>query len=96
MPAASRPASLVSVMGLHAVAVEMALSKQDDPARFEKAAPHVQALLASTEPRFQGMGHLFQGAIDLEQSGPGPDRSRRRERRPSRPAPRSPSSAPRP
>jgi tetratricopeptide (TPR) repeat protein len=69
VPAASRPASVTSVMGLHAVAVEMALSKQDDPARFEKAAPHLQALLASSEPRFQGMGHLFQGAIDLEQSG---------------------------
>ena len=68
-PAAARPASLISVMGLHAVAVEMALSKQDDPARFDKAAPHIQALLASTEPRFQGLGHLFQGAIDLEQSG---------------------------
>ena len=26
-------------------------------------------LLACSEPRFQGMGHLFQGAIDLEQSG---------------------------
>jgi cellulose synthase operon protein C len=69
VPTASRPASVTSVMGLHAVAVEMALSKQDDPARFDKAAPHLQALLASSEPRFQGMGHLFQGAIDLEQSG---------------------------
>jgi tetratricopeptide (TPR) repeat protein len=68
-PAASRPANVTSAMGLHAVAVEMALSKQDDPSRFDKAAPHLQALLASSEPRFQGMGHLFQGAIDLEQSG---------------------------
>lgn len=69
LPAASRPSNAASVMGLHAVAVEMALSKQDDPARFDKAAPHVKALLASSEARFQGMGHLFQGAIDLEQSG---------------------------
>ena len=35
----------------------------------DKSATHVQALLASSEPRFQGLGHLFQGAIDLEQSG---------------------------
>jgi len=68
-PAAAQPASVIPVMGLHAVAVEMALSKQDDEARYEKSATHVQALLASSEPRFQGLGHLFQGAIDLEQSG---------------------------
>ncbi|MGO9814037.1 MAG: tetratricopeptide repeat protein, partial [Isosphaeraceae bacterium] len=68
-PAAAQPASVIPVMGLHAVAVEMALSKQDDEARYEKSAPHVQTLLASSEPRFQGLGHLFQGAIDLEQSG---------------------------
>ena len=67
--AAAQPASVIPVMGLHAVAVEMALSKQDDEARYPKSAPHVQALLASSEPRFQGLGHLFQGAIDLEQSG---------------------------
>ena len=68
-PAAAKPASVIPVMGLHAVAVEMALSKQDDADRYEKAAKHVQALLASSEPRFQGLGHLFQGAIELEQSG---------------------------
>ena len=68
-PAASRPASLISVMGLHAVAVEMTLSKQEDATRYDKSAPHIQALLSSSEPRFQGLGHLFQGAIYLEQSG---------------------------
>src|SRR5271157_4558287 len=68
-PAAAQPASVIPVMGLHAVAVEMALSKEDDEARYLKSATHVQALLASSEPRFQGLGHLFQGAIDLEQSG---------------------------
>ncbi len=68
-PAAAKPASLLPVMGMHAVAVEMALAKQDDADRFEKAASHVQALLSTSEPRFQGLGHLFQGAIDLEQSG---------------------------
>jgi len=68
-PAAAKPANMIPVMGLHAVAVEMALSKQDDEARYQKSATHVQALLASSEPRFQGLGHLFQGAIDLEQSG---------------------------
>jgi predicted Zn-dependent protease len=68
-PAAAKPASAVPVMGLHAVAVEMALSKQDDRDRYQKSAKHVQALLGSSEPRFQGLGHLFQGAIELEQSG---------------------------
>jgi tetratricopeptide (TPR) repeat protein len=69
LPAASKPASAVPVMGMHAVAVEMALSKQDDADRFAKAEPHIKALVACPEPRFQGLGHLFQGAIELEQSG---------------------------
>jgi cellulose synthase operon protein C len=68
-PAAAKPANLIPVMGLHAVAVEMALSKPDDADRYQKSTPHVQALLVSSEPRFQGLGHLFQGAIELEQSG---------------------------
>ena len=79
-PAASRPASLISVMGLHAVAVEMTLSKQEDATRYDKSAPHIQALLSSSEPRFQGLGHLFQGAIYLEQSGLVPAVSRAGEK----------------
>ncbi len=66
---AVRPSSLQIAMGLHVVGAEMALVKGDDPARTEKAAPHIQALIASTEPRYQGLGHLFQGAVDLEASG---------------------------
>ncbi len=68
-PAAAKPANVIPVMGLHVVAVEMALSKPDDADRYEKSAQHVKALLDASEPRFQGLGHLFQGAIDLEQSG---------------------------
>lgn len=68
-PAATLPANFNSVMGMHAIAVEMALAKQDDPDRHKKAERHIQALLDSTEPRFQGLGHLFQGAVDLERSG---------------------------
>jgi tetratricopeptide (TPR) repeat protein len=69
LPAAALPASIIPVMGMHAVAAEMALSRQDDPERYRKAEPHVAALLGSSEPRFQGLGHLFRGAIELEQSG---------------------------
>ncbi|MBV8487282.1 MAG: tetratricopeptide repeat protein [Planctomycetaceae bacterium] len=69
LPAASRPANAIPVMGMHAVAVEMALSKQGDTNRFAKAEPHIKALVTSPEPRFQGLGHLFQGSIELEQSG---------------------------
>jgi len=57
------------VTGLHAVAVEAALSDGKDATRFEKAAPHVAALIATAQPRAQGFGHLFQGAIELERSG---------------------------
>jgi cellulose synthase operon protein C len=68
-PLASLPTSGEVVMGLHAVAVESVLSETKDEARAEKAAPHIKELIAATSPRFQGLGHLFQGAIELEQSG---------------------------
>ena len=56
-------------MGLHMVAVEMILARTDDAARFDKAEPHVQALLDCPEPRSQALGHLFAGSIDLDRSG---------------------------
>lgn len=63
------PDSSDAITGLHAVAVEAALSDGKDGSRYDKAAPHVAALIASTQPRAQGFGHLFQGAIELERSG---------------------------
>jgi cellulose synthase operon protein C len=57
------------VILLHLVAVDMILAKTEDAARFDKAAPHVQAMLDSTEPRYQAFGHLFAGSIDLDRSG---------------------------
>jgi len=68
-PQASSRNAAHAVMGLHTVAVEMALADTLDQQRFDKAEPHVKALLASTEPRFQGLGHLFAGSIELDQSG---------------------------
>jgi predicted Zn-dependent protease len=66
---ASRRAANHAVMGLHMLAVEMALSRAEDAGRFEQAAPHIKALLESTEPRYQGLGHLFAGSVDLDRSG---------------------------
>ncbi len=57
------------VMLLHLVAVDMILARTEDAARFDKAGPHVQALLDSSEPRYQAFGHLFAGSIDLDRSG---------------------------
>jgi predicted Zn-dependent protease len=68
-PQAARRTSVHAVMGLHTVAVEMALAQADDKGRFDKAAPHIRVLLESPEPRFQGLGHLFAGSIDLDLSG---------------------------
>jgi cellulose synthase operon protein C len=68
-PQASRRNATHVLMGLHTVAVEMALAQTDDKGRFDKAAPHVQALLECAEPRLQGLGHLFAGSIELDQSG---------------------------
>ena len=68
-PAAKKPAQAEVVMGLNAVAVESILANVQDPDRFKKVGPHITTLMNSTYPRFQGLGHLFQGAIDLERSG---------------------------
>lgn len=59
------------VMSLHAVAVSAALADTTDDERFDKSAPHVKALLGSSTQRFQGFGHLFQGAIEFERTGLG-------------------------
>ncbi|WP_165245965.1 tetratricopeptide repeat protein [Paludisphaera soli] len=68
-PLATRPSSSLIVLGLHTVGAEMALAQTDDSARLPKASPHIQALLAAAEPRYQGLGHLFQGAVELEEAG---------------------------
>lgn len=68
-PQATKPAYSDVVMALHAVAIESALAELKDKNRVEKAAPHIKELLASSNLRYQGLGHLFQGAIDLELSG---------------------------
>lgn len=70
-PLAKLPTSNEVVMGLHAVAVESALANTDDDNRFTKADPHIKELIASSLTRFQGLGHLFIGAIELEKSGVG-------------------------
>ena len=68
-PAAARKNVGPMLMALHAVAVEAALADTKDPQRVEKAAPHIKELIGCADPRYQGLGHLFQGAIDLEQAG---------------------------
>ncbi len=68
-PQASQRAAMQYVLAMHLVAVDMILAKTDDTARFDKALPHVQALLDSTEPRSQALGHLLAGSIDLDRSG---------------------------
>jgi len=68
-PQALRRTATHAVMGLHTVAVEMALAQVEDKERFDKAAPHITTLLDCPEPRFQGLGHLFAGSIDLDRSG---------------------------
>ncbi len=74
------------VMTLHTVAAEMILARVDDAERFDKAGPHIQALLDRPEPRFQAVGHLFAGSIELDRSSvsrdaSGAEASTRRERR---------------
>ena len=68
-PAAARQSAGETAMGLHALAVESALANLEDKARYESASTHIKALLECKYARFQALGHLFQGAIDLEKAG---------------------------
>jgi len=68
-PAGVKQAASESAMGLHALAVEANLANLGDKGRYESAAPHIKALLGGKFERFQALGHLFQGAIDLEKGG---------------------------
>ena len=68
-PASAKQSAGETAMGLHALAVESALANLEDKARYEASAPHIKALLECKFARFQALGHLFQGAIDLEKAG---------------------------
>jgi len=68
-PQALRRTATHAVMGLHTEAVEVVLARTEDKSRFDRAAPHIQALLECPEPRSQGLGHLFAGSIELDRSG---------------------------
>ena len=69
-PASRRTRSAVMmIMQLHTQAVLTALSRPNDQKRFDRATPHIQALLDCPDPRAQGFGHLFAGSVDLDRSG---------------------------
>ena len=61
------------VFGLRDVLVKAYLADSKNADRFEQAQPHIDAMLADKAVDVQGVGHLFQGAIDLERSGIGSD-----------------------
>ncbi|MEO6808687.1 MAG: tetratricopeptide repeat protein, partial [Isosphaeraceae bacterium] len=46
-----------------------ALLDTKDETRYDKAAPYIKDLIAASDPLYQGVGHLFQGVIDMERSG---------------------------
>ena len=68
-PAAARSAGTETAMGLRALAVEATLGNVANTNRYDDAAPHIKALLEGKHERFQALGHLFQGAIDMEKAG---------------------------
>jgi cellulose synthase operon protein C len=69
LPMASMPALYEPLMNLREVAIRAALSDPQDPRRFELAEPFLKELVQSKHAHYEGLGHLFQGAISLEQSG---------------------------
>ncbi len=68
-PAAAKQGTTETGLGLHALTIEAYLANLKDPSRYEIAAPHIKSLLDCKVDRFQALGHLFQGAIDLEKAG---------------------------
>ena len=84
-PQASKRTSVYRVLDLHKVAVDMILAKTEDAGRFDKAMPHVQALLESPEPAVPG---ARPHGRRLDRPRPLGDRPRddRRRGRPGRPA----------
>ncbi len=68
-PAGVKQSGGESALGLHALAVEAILANFNDPARYDAAAPHIKSLIEGKAERFQALGHLFQGAIELEKAG---------------------------
>jgi tetratricopeptide (TPR) repeat protein len=70
-PLAPLPANLDVAMQLRETAIKAVLAETQDAGRFDKAAPMIAEMLGSSSKRYQGLGHLFQGTIDLERSGLG-------------------------
>ena len=68
-PAAAKQGGQETGLSLHALAVEAYLANLTEATRYELVAPHIQTLLDCKVERFQALGHLFQGAIDLEKAG---------------------------
>lgn len=72
-PEAKLPALQPYVFALRDLAVKSLLADSRNKDRFTLAQPHIQAFLADKKENVKGLGHLFQGAIDLELSGIGGD-----------------------
>ncbi len=68
-PMATIPAWIPTAMELREIAIKTALSDPSDPQRFERASPYIHELLTSTNARYQALGNLFQGLVELERSG---------------------------
>jgi predicted Zn-dependent protease len=69
LPTAAAAVWVPTAMELREIGIKAALADDSDAARFDKAAPMIRELLASGNERYQALGHLFQGVIELEQSG---------------------------
>ena len=70
---AKNPQAHNVVFGLRDIAVKAYLADSKNAKRFEQAQEHIDVMIADKAGDVQGVGHLFQGAIDLERSGIGGD-----------------------
>lgn len=68
-PWAVNPVNAEDTMMLRELAVHAVLADVADRKRFEKASVYIKEMISSPSRRVQGIGRLFQGAIELERSG---------------------------
>jgi tetratricopeptide (TPR) repeat protein len=65
-PTAARQTTGDAPLSLHALAVHAILTDLEDKGRFDRAAPHIKALIDGPNARFRAFGHMYQGQIDIE------------------------------
>ncbi len=69
LPVATMVANQPEALRLRTIGVQAALGDNSDPRRIDRASGYINDLMNCKVANYQGIGHLFQGSIELEQIG---------------------------